>query len=167
MKGLLSYPYVVGGRLQLAELRLTELALRGVQSTWKLMGNGSVGSQALLGIPAVASLRDDPSLSAVSRVWPFETDFTDRPTPDRGPFVLHAEIWPGIVNHLLDPVFPVRDQAQVHAFVTWLAAGDRKGTLAHLFACSEGLTDSGRAVCVQEEGWILGAGPTPSDRSGA
>ena len=38
-------------------VRLTEQRLRGVQETWKLCGAGSVGSQALVGIPYRARRR--------------------------------------------------------------------------------------------------------------
>src|SRR5207249_911251 len=60
----------------LPEWREAERALhaqhRHPQPVWKLLGAGAVGSQALVGIPVVAALRDDPELAAVSRVWPFE-----------------------------------------------------------------------------------------------
>src|SRR5258706_4839055 len=45
--------------------RLVEQRLPTAQPVWKLYGNGSVGSQALTGIPRVRSLRDDPDLAAV------------------------------------------------------------------------------------------------------
>src|SRR4051812_15632108 len=80
----------------LPELRANERALRARRlypnSVWQLAGNGSVGSQALVGIPRVRSLRDDPDLAAVSAVWPFETGFA---VPDAE--VVHAEIWPGVI----------------------------------------------------------------------
>ena len=137
----------------LARLRATEAAMPGVQETWKLLGNGSVGGQALLGIPRVRALRDDPELAAVSRVWPFETGLTDRPSPDAGPFVLHAEIWPGIVR--VPPDAPIRDEAQVRRMCEWAAGRDRDGTLGALFAPA--LDPATAAAVVAEEGWILGA----------
>jgi precorrin-8X/cobalt-precorrin-8 methylmutase len=124
-----------GSLAGLAELRATEGALR-VQSPWKLAGAGSVGSQALVGIPRVASLREDPELAEVSRVWPFE--------PIDGARIVHAEIWPGVVP--LEPLHPVRDAAQVATLVAHWAALDAADALAPLFDRDGG-----------DEGWILGA----------
>jgi hypothetical protein len=81
---------------------------------WKLAGQGAVGSQALLGIPRVAAWRYDPGFAPFSRVWPFETGFTADAVPDSGPFVVHAEIWPGVLEP--DPVsHPIADARQVLA----------------------------------------------------
>ena len=80
----------------LPEFREVELALHGVQSVWKLYGAGSIGSQALLGIPRVASLRDDPALAEVSAVWPFE--------PTDAARIAHVEIWPELVKTTPHPV---------------------------------------------------------------
>ncbi|MDQ2807152.1 MAG: hypothetical protein M3Z04_09625 [Chloroflexota bacterium] len=151
-----SYPYATAGPT-LARLRTVEQRLRGTQPCWKLLGTGSVGGQALLGIPRVAAWRADPALAAVSRIWPFETGFTASPTSGPGPAVIHAEIWPGIVPDALDPTMPIRDQAQVRAVVRWLAARDMAGTLGDLFAPPPDLSPDLRAACLAEEGWLLGA----------
>jgi precorrin-8X/cobalt-precorrin-8 methylmutase len=124
-----------GSLAGLAEFRETDRGLR-VQSPWKLWGAGSVGGQALVGIPRVASLRDDPELRAVSRVWPFE--------PLNGAQIVHAEIWPGTVP--LEPRHPIRDAAQVATVVAHWARLDAAGALEALF--DRPATD---------EGWILGA----------
>jgi hypothetical protein len=122
----------------LEELRSTERAVRGVQSAWKLYGAGSVGSQALLGIPRVASLRDDPALAPVSAVWPFE--------PTREAQVVHVEIWPGLV----EPTdHPIRDAGQVEALVGHWARLDETGSLGALFEAPPSSS--------AEEGWIFGA----------
>lgn len=128
----IGFPY-----LGLAEYRATERGPR-VQSAWKLGGVGSVGSQALLGIPRLASLRDDPELASASAVWPFES--VD------GARVVHAEIWPGLVPP--EPGHAVRDAAQVAAVVRRWAELDRAGRLGTLFRA---------APVAREEGWILGA----------
>jgi hypothetical protein len=133
VKRAISFPH-----LCLEEFRATERAVRGVQSAWKLSGAGSVGSQALLGIPRVASLRDDRSLAPVSAVWPFE--------PTSAAQVVHVEIWPGLV----EPTdHPVRDAGQVEALVAHWARLDVAGTLAPLFRAPSSAA---------EEGWILGVG---------
>ena len=151
------YPYTTAAGPVLARLRTVEQRLRGTQPCWKLLGTGSVGGQALLGIPRVAAWRADPALAAVSRVWPFETGFTPTPTATLGPAVIHAEIWPGIVPDSLDPSVPIRDQAQVRAVVRWLAAHDAAGTLGRLFAPPADLSPAALAACCAEEGWLLGA----------
>jgi hypothetical protein len=117
------------------------------QSTWKLLGAGSVGSQALTGIPVVAGLRDDPDLRSVSRVWPFEVLIPDcRPGE---PEIIHAEIWPSLISvPTVDG--QVRDQTQVIQLATRFRDEDRRGTLAGLFAAV------GSSDAVREEGWILG-----------
>ncbi len=152
------YPYPVRPGLALERLRWADRREKRVQPIWKLFGNGSVGSQCLVGIPTVCRLRDDPDLSAVSRVWPFETGFTSRPTPAQGPFILHVEIWPGIVPGPLDASIAIRDQAQVRAMVDWLSQLDDEGRLGALFDTPDNLSPEAIQACVEEEGWIIGGG---------
>lgn len=128
----------------------------GLQSAWQLLGRGSVGSQSLLGIPIVARLRFDSPVSDVSRVWPFETGFTTAMVPAQDPFVLHAEIWPGLAPQPLDASL-VKDQAQVRAVTDWLAELDGAGRLARLFDRPADLPEAGLIAAVHDEGWILGA----------
>jgi hypothetical protein len=159
MLGLFEYPFrTAAGTLR--RLRLTEEPSRGVQETWKLAGAGSVGSQALVGIPWVRSLRDDPGLAGVSVVWPFETGFTSRPAPAHGPRIVHAEIWPGIIPSadVADEVAAtgaIRDQAQVRLMCRWAGDEDRKGALGAWFDTTT-LDATQRRLVVEEEGWILG-----------
>jgi hypothetical protein len=119
----------------LQEFRAVERAVPGVQSAWKLYGAGSVGSQALLGIPRVAALRD--ALSRVSAVWPFE--------PTRDVQVVHVEIWPGLVE---PTARPIRDAGQVEALVGGWARLDEVGRLGALFEVPSSSST--------EEGWIFG-----------
>jgi precorrin-8X/cobalt-precorrin-8 methylmutase len=121
----------------LQEFRAIERVLSGVQSAWKLYGAGSVGSQALLGIPRVASLRDDPVLAPVSAVWPFE--------PMREARIVHVEIWPGLVE---PTEHAFRDAGQVEALAGHWARLDDRGELGALF-------DAPPSVRA-EEGWIFG-----------
>ena len=121
----------------LQEFRAVERTVRGVQSAWKLYGAGSVGSQALLGIPRVASLRDDPALASVSAVWPFE--------PTRAARVVHVEMWPGLVA---PAAHPIRDAGQVEALVAHWARLDEAGGLAALLKAPPSSST--------EEGWIFG-----------
>lgn len=159
MKGLFEFPFATALG-QLRRLRLTEKAIGGVQETWKLAGAGSVGSQALVGIPRVRALRDDSSLAEVSTVWPFETGFTASPAPDRGPFVLHAEIWPGIIKPAdlaaeKATTNVIHDQAQVRLMCRWAFIRDQQGSLGPWFDSTK-LSEGELRAAVNEEGWILG-----------
>jgi hypothetical protein len=155
------FPYALEGlTAPLARHRLAEQAMRErgqqVQETWKLLGRGSVGSQALMGIPRVAALRAAPRLAPHSRVWPFETGFVADPEPGRRPFLLHAEIWPRVAPFEDDPT-KVKDEIQVECLVRWLAQHDDDGALGTLLDAPPRLADAQRMACVREEGWILGA----------
>jgi hypothetical protein len=133
----------------LAEWREVEAVLRTrghyPHSAWKLFGNGSVGSQALTGIPVVSRLRHDSGVAATSAVWPFEVDVPELPA-GRGA-VIHAEIWPSLIEV---PVITgqVRDQTQVMRLAHELRDRDRADALASIFAAP--------AQAGTEEGWILG-----------
>lgn len=156
------FPFTASNGISLERLRLVEQRLRGTQETWKLYGAGSVGSQALVGIPHVYTVRHHSRLSRCSQVWPFETGFTPVPVPDRGPFVLHTEIWPGVIanqtKQLLaaDPSL-IRDQAQVRSLCQWAEALDDAGQLGQLFEQPPGLTAQQIEMCIQQEGWVLSA----------
>ena len=126
-------------------------------STWWVLGARAptVGGQALTGIPAVHELVQRLRNSAV--VWPFETGFTRKPTDcSPGGRVVFAEIWPGIVNHVLQQGM-IRDAAQVRAMALWAAEADASQTLPRHFDAPAGLAP-GLDQCTTEEGWILGVG---------
>lgn len=118
------------------------------QSAWKLAYTGSVGSQALLGIPVVHRLRWNPQLRDVSAVWPFEVSVPDQPPED--PVVIHAEIWPSAApfDHESGAC---PDEQQVRAVVRYWRDLDRSGQLKLLF---EGAPAD--ETVRREEGWILG-----------
>ena len=115
----------------LTEFRANELAVRATGrypfSVWQLTGAGSVGSQAMTGIPVVWALRSHPELAARSVVWPFETGLTTDPTGGRADTIVHAEIWPSAI-----PVdrarHPVKDAAQVIGLCEHLARSTQRGT---------------------------------------
>jgi hypothetical protein len=140
---------IEGEAVGLAEWREVELVLhqRGSrpQSTWKLFGAGSVGSQALTGIPVVYRLRNDPPLANISSVWPFEVNVPELPE-GRGA-VIHTEIWPSLDGAHYEAGL-VRDQAQVIRLAQSFRHLDRSARLAAFF-----ITTSPAAA---EEGWILG-----------
>ena len=147
-----AFPYRVHPARSLSEYREADRRLRAsgrfVQSVWKLYTPGSVGSQTLLGIPRVAALRFDARRAEVSRVWPFEATSAGR----QRPFVLHVEIWPGMVP-LEQTLHPVKDAAQVLTMVRSLGARDAGGELLATLDRPRRLA----STVLGEEGWILGA----------
>ena len=137
----------------LAERRLIDgrAYMPGAQPCWKLCYAGSVGGQALTGIPVVRALRDDPRWRAEARIWPFETGLA---APD-GARIVFAEIYPSLWPAAPEPDEP-KDRAQVRAVVRFLAARREAGTLAALFAGDPGLTAEQRRRVESEEAWTLG-----------
>ena len=131
----------------LPEFRASELCLRERKqypfSVWQLLGAGSVGSQALTGIPVVERLRHHPALRERVQVWPFQTGLDLPSAPDA---IVIAEIWPSAIG-FQHVDHPVKDARQVIALAHWLAAQD-----AGLF--SPPVAD--RPEILTEEGWVLG-----------
>ncbi len=141
----------------LPEWRAVEQLLRRQgrrpHSAWQLLGAGSVGSQALTGIPVVAALRADPALAGVSRVWPFEPLSPAAgispagEMPAGAPAVLYAEVWPSLYAFAAARGTCV-DEKQVRNLAAELRRLDRAGTLAEMVRR--------KPETSQEEGWILG-----------
>jgi precorrin-8X/cobalt-precorrin-8 methylmutase len=116
----------------------------------QLLGVGSVGSQALTGIPVLEHLRTHPALGERVTVWPFETIDVDVPH-----HIVLAEVWPSFLPSAdIDAVtHPVKDARQVTALARHLAQLDRDGALANDLNPS---FDAGIAAQVgREEGWVL------------
>jgi hypothetical protein len=149
------FPFRARSGAVLERLRTCDRMLKGTQECWKLFGNGSVGSQALTGIPRVHALRFDEGLAAVSAVWPFETGFTAT-FPERTR-VVHAEIWPGLVEHwVAQRTEPIRDERQVLAMCDWARSLDRRGELGTYFVRPPELAGADLRAALDEEGWVLG-----------
>lgn len=134
----------------LADLREADRFAQGASSAWKCAYPGSVGSQALMGIPVVRAWRDDPALAADSAVWPFETGFRT-PVAAR---IVHAEIYPSALKLAGDASW-VRDARQVWTLAQAFAEQDAAGKLAGCFAAPPGLDEAAIARVEAEEGWIL------------
>ena len=136
----------------LCEYRFCECSTGGwprrqPQSVWKLVGAGSVGSQALTGIPRVWNIRQ--IFSDDCRVWPFETGLRHDPKPR----ALIAEIYPSIVSPCeIEP----KDAGQVAAIGKHFAELDSKGKLESLFGAGGRFEGKQRKEIEREEGWILG-----------
>lgn len=137
----------------LPDRRRIEDVVRTAQSVWKLYTAGSVGSQALTGLPVLHRLRTDPGLRDAVAVWPMETG----PEVPRAPIVL-VEVYPSML-----PPAPeggdILDALQVAGLAQHFDDLDRKGDLAGMFSAP---ARSGIDPAVlKEEGWILGIGTMP------
>jgi len=144
------------GADDLPELRHAELAAKGAASIWKLYYNGSVGGQAILGIPAVRRLK--LARGEAVKAWPFETGFRAL-TEDAlaGVEVVVAEVYPSLLKIQAGPG-EVKDLAQVRGTAEYFARLDEAGRLAGLFAPPLGTAAEVVLDAEREEGWILGAG---------
>lgn len=122
----------------LSERRAIERLMPGAKPVFQLMGAGSVGSQALTGLPMIHRLQQRTGCA----VWPFDAI--------AGAALVLAEVYPSILNAAVaHDAAPIKDEAQVRLLAQSLWALGRHGQLAPLFDVpSEALT----------EGWILGAG---------
>lgn len=143
---------------RLPERRLCEHHVRSAQPCWKLFYNGSVGSQALTGIPVKRALRDDSRLGPDTRVWPFETGLGPPPADAR---IVLAEVYPSLWRDIRRPVLrdgEVKDAVQVRETARRIAERDAAGLLARDLAGPASLSGTERDLVVAEEGWILGAG---------
>lgn len=125
-----------------AERRKIETELPRAKTTFQLLGNGSVGSQSLVGLPHLHALRE--RYGDALAVSPFQA-------PDT-PIVL-AEIYPGLIDA---------------AIKTRLRAGDiLDAAQVRLVARAFSRLDPGHLDALlregdPEEGWILGLAAEPS-----
>ena len=120
------------------EKRSIEGLIKSTKTVWQLNGAGSVGGQALLGIPIVESLRKSVSTS----IWPFESRISK---------VVCAEIYPSMYK--IENTERIKDANQVKAVVKRLHGLDVKGELEQIMSIPSKLKGS---ECTHE-GWILGA----------
>lgn len=127
--------------LGLPERRQIETQVPRAQPVWKLYTTGSVGSQALTGLPMIARL----ARRAGCAVWPF--DKTDAP-------LVLAEVYPSLLARDVAQAVAggaIKDAAQVRLLAQALWYLSAMGTLRPLL-------DAAPAAAQAEEGWILGAG---------
>jgi hypothetical protein len=136
-----------------AEFRKTEQRAKGAQPVWKLYTSGNVGSQAMMGIPAVRRLKE--ALGDGARLWPFETGWKPLVEADLdGVDVVVGEIYPSLFA-AKPAEGEVKDAAQVRAAAEHFLALDEKGQLGAAFGPKPDQRDHADAV-EREEGWILG-----------
>ncbi|MDR0810550.1 MAG: hypothetical protein LBE86_15765 [Gemmobacter sp.] len=123
--------------LGLPERRRVERVVPRAQPVWKLFTTGSVGSQALMGLPLVARLARRPDVA----VWPF--------TAVRR--VTLAEVYPSLLGPLVGAAPEIKDRAQVRLLARALHRLVRAGRLGSLLADVP-------PDALPDEGWIIGAG---------
>lgn len=136
MRKTVDYP-----ALGLSERRRVEGVVPRAQPVWKLYTTGSVGSQALMGVPMIARL----SAQAGVTVWPFEA----------GGDVVLAEVYPSLIDAAVAVRVAkgeIKDRAQVRLLARSLYRLAQAGALPSVL--SDVPDWDGRI----EEGWILGAG---------
>lgn len=137
------------------ERRLADARMPGAKTVWQLAYNGSVGSQVLLGLPALRALRADARLAGQVAVWPFDAFGV----PD-APVVL-AEIYPSLLRAAVaarQRDTEVLDAAQTRVNAEAFARLDATGGLPPLFARPDRLSDEQAEAVAREEAWILGLG---------
>jgi hypothetical protein len=138
----------------LPEFRHAELVAKGSSSIWKLYYNGSVGGQAILGIPVVRRLK--LARGDAFKVWPFETGFKTLTEADlSGVDVVACEVYPSLY-----PLTPlpgeVKDPSQVRTTAEHFAKLDEAGKLAAAFGPNKDTAADVVVDAAHEEGWILG-----------
>jgi hypothetical protein len=138
----------------LPELRHAEALTKGVSPIWKLYYNGSVGGQAILGIPVVRRLK--LARGEAMRVWPFETGLKGLDEADLdGVEVVATEVYPSMMK-AVPAAGEVKDLAQVRAAAEHFARLDEAGKLGALFGASKTADAAVVGHAETEEGWILG-----------
>ena len=147
------------------ELRITDRHAKGVKTVWQLAYAGSVGSQVLLGLPAVKRLLADSRIKGHAKVWPLQTGLR---APDAA--VVIAEIYPSLLREEIDRRMRmgeggIIDAVQVCVNADAFATLDAQGGLAPLFDGppdrddgAMALTSGERHIVATEEAWIFGVG---------
>ena len=136
------------------EHRIADKHAKGAKTVWQLAYTGSVGSQVLLGLPALDRLRK--SIAGSVAVWPFEGGLA---VPDKP--VVFAELYPSLLRTAVARYArraEIHDRAQVRVNARAFASLDAAGGLAPLFQGSPTLTPPERRLIETEEAWVLGVG---------
>jgi hypothetical protein len=139
----------------LPEFRHAEIAAKGSSPVWKLYYQGSVGGQAILGIPVVRRLK--LARGDAMKVWPFETGWKTLGEADlTGVDVVACEVYPSLLK-VTPGTGEVKDFAQVRAVCEDFARKDEAGQLSAMFGPAKGTAADVVVDAEREEGWVLGA----------
>ena len=145
------------------ERRIADCRAKGAKTVWQLAYAGSVGSQMLLGLPALKRLLADPLIRGRAAVWPFDTGLV---APDAA--AVFAEVYPSLLKREIAVrrhPGEILDCAQVRVNADAFARLDTRGGLAQLFTGAPSLTCAERRLVETEEAWILGLGYEDALRS--
>lgn len=127
----------------------------GAKAVWQIFGNGTVGSQTIVGIARARQLRNE--LGDKAKVWPFETGWQALKPEDVAPLsAVIAEVYPALVDVKPEPG-EVPDRAQVRTLCEHFAKLDEAGKLGAAFGPTAAVSPETAAIVETEEGWILGA----------
>ncbi len=138
------------------ERRISDEHAKGAKTLWQLAYAGSVGSQALLGLPALARLSRGSALAGRVAVWPLDGGLRLPNEP-----VVLAELYPSLLRAAvarLRESGEILDRAQVRINALAYSRLDACGGLAPLFDGAPSLTRKERRVIENEEAWVLGLG---------
>jgi hypothetical protein len=139
----------------LPEFRHAELAAKGSSPVWKLYYQGSVGGQAILGVPVVRRLK--LARGEAMKIWPFETGWKTLTEVDlKDVDVVAAEVYPSLLK-VTPAAGEVKDLAQVRAVAEHFARLDEAGRLGAEFGHAKDTAADIVADAEREEGWVLGA----------
>lgn len=136
------------------ENRASDRWAKGAKTLWQLAYAGSVGSQALLGIPALARLKE--ALGDQVSVWPLDTGLELPHTP-----IVFAEVYPSLLREAVEARREhdeILDRAQVRINALAFSLLDSQGGLGPLFGGAPELTSEERRIVEVEEAWMLGLG---------
>jgi len=143
------------GPEDIPEFRHAELAAKGSSPVWKLYYQGSVGGQAILGIPVVRRLK--LARGEAFKVWPFETGWKALTEANlAGVDVLAAEVYPSLIDAKPLPG-EAKDLTQVRSVAEYFAKQDEAGKLGEMFGHAKDTAADVVVDAEREEGWILGA----------
>ncbi len=138
------------------ERRIADLHAKGAKTIWQLAYAGSVGSQVLLGLPALKRLIADSRLKGRAAVWPFDTGLRAPEAP-----AVIAEIYPSLLRKEVEArknEGEIPDAAQVRINAEAIARLDAQEGLGPLFQGAPFLDATERRLIETEEAWILGLG---------
>ena len=136
------------------ECRIADRHAKGAKTIWQLAYAGCVGSQVLLGLPALNRLTADPRVRSHAAIWPFQTGLRAPQAP-----VVIAEIYPSLLQQEAHKrQGKILDAAQVCVNAEAFARLDALDGLAPCFEGAPNLTPDERRCIETEEAWILGLG---------
>ena len=138
------------------ERRIADKWAKDAKTVWQLAYAGSIGSQVLVGLPALERLIHCPRIADHASVWPFQTGLR---TPEAR--VVIAEVYPSLLKKDIAQrrrKDEILDCVQVRVNVEAFAYLDANGELAPLFSGAPSLTPEQRQIIETEEAWILGLG---------